>query len=405
MGGVDVELSEDESGVALAFEEMLARESSIERVRAAETAGFDPALWKVLTGVGAVTMALPEEAGGAGGGLVALVLAAEAAGRHLACVPLVEAATAGLVLAAAGNGLGGDSTSGRASSGGRTGGSGTGELASAIAEAGGDGPPTVLAPSPARDGVAVAVPGGAAAVAVVALDGDELVLVHGAPPGGGGDLGYLAVASRSLRGDGVRRTVLATGDRAGELWDSALGWWRIGTAATCAGLAVRAIEIGAGYARTRHQFGVPIGSFQAIQQMLVDPAMAADGALLLAREAAWRYDNGLASWRAAADIAYAQAAEAAVRAAEACLHVHGGYGYTLEYDAQLYLRRAKALLLLGGDPEAIWAGIGAASMSGEATDEAGPGQEGNAQAGADRVEAGQAVPERDGTGGAKRGGH
>jgi alkylation response protein AidB-like acyl-CoA dehydrogenase len=58
--------------------------------------------------------------------------------------------------------------------------------------------------------------------------------------------------------------------------------------------------------------------------------MAADGALLLAREAAWHHDHGLTSWRTAADLAYAHAAETAVRAAETCLHVHGGYGYTLE---------------------------------------------------------------------------
>jgi alkylation response protein AidB-like acyl-CoA dehydrogenase len=339
-GKVDLELNEDESSVALAFERVLARESSTDRVRAAEAAGFDPSLWKVLTGMGTVGMALPESAGGAGGGLVSLTLAAEAAGRHLACVPIVEAAAAALVLAEAG-----------------------GQQA-AIVAAGGDGPPVVLAPRPAEDGVAVLVPGGTVASAVVALDGDELVLAHGAPGTAVRDLGYLAAADRPLRGDGVERQVLAAGDRAREVWDMAVGCWRLGTAAACAGLALQALDVAAGYARTRHQFGVPIGSFQAIQQLLVDPVMAADGALLLAREGAWRHDHGLASWRSAADIAYAHAAETAVRAAEACLHVHGGYGYTLEYDAQLYLRRAKALLLLGGDPEAIWERIGAATAGG-----------------------------------------
>jgi alkylation response protein AidB-like acyl-CoA dehydrogenase len=337
---VDLELSEDESSVALAFEQVLARESSTGRVRAAETAGFDPALWKVLAGMGTVAMALPESAGGAGGGLVSLTLAAEAAGRHLACVPLVEAAAAALVLVAAG---GQQETDGSAC---------------------GDGPPVVLAPRPAQHGVAVLVPGGAAASAVVALDGGELVLARGVPGTAVRDLGYQAVASRPLHGDGVERRVLASGERAAGIWDLAVGWWRLGTAAACAGLARQVLDIAAGYATTRHQFGVPIGSFQAMQQLLADPVMAADGALLLAREAAWRHDHGLASWRPAADVAYAHAAETAVRAAEACLHVHGGYGYTLEYDAQLYLRRAKALLLLGGDPETIWAGIGTAATKG-----------------------------------------
>ena len=334
---MDLELSGDESSVALAFEQVFARESAIDRVRAAEPAGFDPALWKVLDGLGAIEMALPEAAGGAGGGLVSLVLAAEAAGRHLACVPLVEAAVAALVCAAA---------------------EGAGKACAAGQD---DRPPAVFAPEPAVVGVALCVPGGAVADAVVALDEDELVLVRGTPARVVRDLGYQAVATRRLRDGTAERRVLASGDRAREVWESAVGWWRTGTAAACAGLAIQALDVAAAYARTRQQFGVPIGSFQAIQQLLADPAMAADGALLLAREAAWRYDHGLDSWRQAADIAYAHAAETAVRAAEACLHVHGGYGFTLEYDAQLYLRRAKALLLLGGDPEAIWQRIGAAA--------------------------------------------
>jgi len=339
---VDLELNEDESSVALAFERVLARESSIDRVRAAEAAGFDPALWRILAEMGTVEMALEESAGGAGGGLVSLALAAEAAGRHLACAPVVEAAAAALACSAA--------AGQRAGEGQRAGG---GQWAA------GDGPPVVLAPRPAVDGVAAAVPWGAVAGAVVALDGDELVLVHQAPGTAVRDLGFLAAADRPLRGDAVERLILADGAQAWEIWDLAVGWWRLGTASACAGLAGQALDVAAGYARARHQFGVPIGSFQAIQQLLADPAMAADGALLLVREAAWQHDHGLTSWRSAADIAYAHAAQTAVRAAEACLHVHGGYGFTLEYDAQLYLRRAKALLLLGGDPEAIWQRIGA----------------------------------------------
>jgi alkylation response protein AidB-like acyl-CoA dehydrogenase len=321
---------------------VFARESSIDRVRAAEPAGFDPALWKVLDGMGAVEMALPEAAGGAGGGLVSLVLAAEAVGRHLACVPLVEAAVAALVCAAAE-----DEGKGKACAAGQY-----------------DRPRAVFAPEPAVAGVALCVPGGAVADAVLALDEDELVLVRGTSARVVRDLGYLALAGRRLHDGTAERRVLASGDRARDLWESAVGWWRTGTAAACAGLAAQALDVAAAYARTRQQFGVPIGSFQAIQQLLADPAMAAGGALLLAREAAWRYDHGLDSWRQAADIAYAHAAETAVRAAEACLHVHGGYGFTLEYDAQLYLRRAKALLLLGGDPETIWAGIGTAATKG-----------------------------------------
>jgi alkylation response protein AidB-like acyl-CoA dehydrogenase len=148
------------------------------------------------------------------------------------------------------------------------------------------------------------------------------------------------------------------------MWTLARDRWRVGAAAACAGMAAEALDIAVRYAAQRQQFGVPIGSFQAIQQPLADAAMAGDGARLVTREAAWRHDNGLDSWPAAAAVAFAHAARTAVRSAELCLHVHGGYGYTLEYDAQLYLRRAKATRLGGGDPDLLWEEIGGTAMAG-----------------------------------------
>jgi alkylation response protein AidB-like acyl-CoA dehydrogenase len=100
------------------------------------------------------------------------------------------------------------------------------------------------------------------------------------------------------------------------------------------------------YLKTRRQFGVPIGSFQAIQQRLADVATAVDGAELLAFEAAARAEPALAS------MAFLFAAEAAQDAAAVSLHVHGGYGFMLEYDVQLYYRRAKALEFAYGSPDA-----------------------------------------------------
>jgi alkylation response protein AidB-like acyl-CoA dehydrogenase len=339
---VDLDLSPGESDVATTFETVLARESSVERVRAAQTAGFDEALWKVLTGLGAIGIAVPESAGGSGAGFVELSLVCEAAGRHLASVPFAEAAVAAQVLAEVG---GQDDL-----------------LEPALA----GGSLTVLSPAPAEAGVAPLVPAGAFADVVVALDGDELVIARGGAGAPAGDFGNLGAADRPLRGPGIERRVLATGGPAAELWDLAAGWWRLAAGSAASGVAEGALNLAVAYASVREQFGVPIGTFQAISHKLADIVSALDGGRLVAREASWRHDRGLSDWRACAAVSYAHNAETAVRSAEASLHVHGGYGYTLEYDAQLFLRRAKALHLLAGDPADLWEEIGKTAIEGGA---------------------------------------
>ena len=136
----------------------------------------------------------------------------------------------------------------------------------------------------------------------------------------------------------------------GELHEHAVDEWRVLTAGALVGLAGAALELGVEYAKQRHQFGVPIGSFQALAHGLADAATAVDGARLLVREAAWAADEGESGATALARMAFLFAARSAQQATAVALHVHGGYGFTLEYDIQLYHRRAKAWPLLLGDP-------------------------------------------------------
>ena len=91
------------------------------------------------------------------------------------------------------------------------------------------------------------------------------------------------------------------------------------------------------YAKQRQQFGVPIGSFQALAHGLADVATAVDGAQLLAREAAWAADEGEPDAAALAPHGVPVRGRAAQQATAAALHVHGGYGFMQEYDIQLYL--------------------------------------------------------------------
>jgi alkylation response protein AidB-like acyl-CoA dehydrogenase len=103
---------------------------------------------------------------------------------------------------------------------------------------------------------------------------------------------------------------------------------------------------------------VPVGTFQAVQHGLADVATKTEGAQMLARKAAWAADRGEDRWRLLAAMACANAADVAQQAAAVSLHYHGGYGFTLEYDIQLYLRRAKGWTLALGDIDEQWQAIG-----------------------------------------------
>jgi alkylation response protein AidB-like acyl-CoA dehydrogenase len=126
--------------------------------------------------------------------------------------------------------------------------------------------------------------------------------------------------------------------------------WLALTASWFAGLARAVLDLGVAYVKERHQFGVPIGSFQTIQHRLADLHAAVTGAELLAWSSCVVLDDGDTDAPALAAMAHWWCGQAAVEAAEASLHFHGGYGFMLEYDVQLYVRRAKAARVALGDP-------------------------------------------------------
>jgi alkylation response protein AidB-like acyl-CoA dehydrogenase len=199
-------------------------------------------------------------------------------------------------------------------------------------------------------GRATWVPWGALADRVLVPDGTRLVVTSDAPPGvNTPNLGALPVADRSIA---PSDDVLVDGDRAVEAIARALTEWKVLTAALLCGAGRRALQIGIAYTTERHQFGVPIGSFQSVAHHLADAATAMDGAELLTREAAWAADDEPQQFPVLAPMAFAFAAETAEHAADLALHFHGGYGFMLEYDIQLYFRRIKAWQLLAGDRHA-----------------------------------------------------
>jgi alkylation response protein AidB-like acyl-CoA dehydrogenase len=109
------------------------------------------------------------------------------------------------------------------------------------------------------------------------------------------------------------------------------------------GVTSRVVEMSAEYLKTREQFGVPVGAFQAVQQRIVDAYAASESLGALCRFAAWSVVSSPEQLPLTARAAIAHATEVGPNACEAAIQVHGGIGFTWEYDLHLFLRRAKTI--------------------------------------------------------------
>ncbi len=125
---------------------------------------------------------------------------------------------------------------------------------------------------------------------------------------------------------------------------------RIGIAALSVGLAQGAYEAARRYARERRQFGQPIAAFQAIQWKLADNATRIEAGRLLTYRAAHLKDRGVRFTREAS-MAKLFASEAAVKAADDCVQIHGGYGFVKDYPAEKYFRDVKLVTIGEGTSE------------------------------------------------------
>lgn len=333
---MNLELSADQEALREAFARFLNEESSMARVRAALPSGFDPALWSGLAELGAFSVRVPEAAGGLGLGVLDATALMEEVGRTLASGPIAETLVAARLLALLG------------------------------AERAGDLLERVLA---GRSVLGLAfheideqpvqwVAGGAVAEAVVARDGDDVVLVR--PPAADRaepNLASTPIAEIDLRQG--ERTVLATGLAAAEEFTRAIEEWKLLTAAALNGLARESVRLAAAYATERVQFGQPIGAYQALSHPLADLITEIDGGKLLV----WKTIRDIAdgSKKAGGEISLSLwwNADAAARTVQQALQTFGGYGLTTEYDIHLYNLRAKAWPLVFGDPSRLLDNAGA----------------------------------------------
>jgi alkylation response protein AidB-like acyl-CoA dehydrogenase len=126
---------------------------------------------------------------------------------------------------------------------------------------------------------------------------------------------------------------------------------RISIAALGLGMAQGALEAATRYAKERKQFGQPISEFQAIQFKLADMATEAEAARLLVYQAAWLADQGTSRFTREASMAKLFASEVAVRVANECVQIHGGYGFIKDYPAEKYYRDVKLCTIGEGTSE------------------------------------------------------
>jgi alkylation response protein AidB-like acyl-CoA dehydrogenase len=324
---VDLALSEEQRELVAAFGGLLRRASSPDQVRAAEPAGFDPALWRALLDMGAVTMAVPDSCGGWDATLLDLALVAEQLGRALASAPVIENQVVARLLASVDSARAPDA------------------LATLLS---GDHIATA-ALHPVRNGEASLVPAGAVCDSVVVLDGERLVLVPTPVESRRmvSNLGSAPLADLTLHGG----TELGSGAAAFEWFEAALDEWLLLTAAALVGMGAAAHEEVCRYAAERRAFDGIIGGYQGVAHPLADDATNLDGARLLVHKAAWALDVGDSRGRELSAMAFAYASETAQRATYDAIHFHGGYGFMLEHDVQLFYRRVRTWARVWGDAE------------------------------------------------------
>lgn len=281
-------------------------------VRAREPVGFDAGLQQELGERELLGIALSEDGGGSGGTLSDALVVSVEIGRHLAPDPYADVVAAARLLERAGTH--------------------PQQLRSVLAGSS----VVTFSPVATADRDTVMWPSALASNSIIAQRGGRLVLV---PVGHSlqhvSNLGQLPMGQVPLD-SGIAEVVTGLDELPAAIAD-----WQVLFAGTLLGAARAALELGAAYARSREAFGKVIGSYQGISHPLADITADLDGAELLTAEAAWAIDVQRQRRTALAAMSLLAASEVAERAAAFSLHVHGGYGFTTEYDIHLYYRRCK----------------------------------------------------------------
>jgi alkylation response protein AidB-like acyl-CoA dehydrogenase len=323
----------------------------------ATPAGFEPATWSALTGLGLVSILIPEESDGMGGSLTDLGVVLEEMGRRLVPGPYLSTAVLAVqALLAADPAQAAPYLKQIAS--------GAAIATVAVTEGPGRWAEADVATSAAREhdgwrltGVKTFVPDGASADLILAVardeDGPGLYAVSADAPGvtrSGRPTMDQTRKQATIELDGAPAQRLRT---TGPGWDVVAGIIRVGMVAVAAeqvGGALEVLDLVLDHVSNRRQFGKPIGTFQAIQHKCAD--MVAD--IEAARSAAYYAEQAIATGApdaaVAAELAKSYCSDMYRRVTDAAVQIFGGIGMTWEHPIHLYLKRARSSEILFGTP-------------------------------------------------------
>jgi alkylation response protein AidB-like acyl-CoA dehydrogenase len=361
----DLLYSDSERAFADALRSLLADRGVVDKALARIESGqtYDEDLWQaVATDLGCAGLLIPEYHGGHNASYREAASAAEALGAFVAPVPFLGSAviaTTALVSAEEGGAVLGRMAAGEV----------TVALAAGFATRPGTAFPLSVRVAARRPGDAASgtarLRGSVAGVADALPAGLLLVPADGVPHGL-----YLVEASApgvsrapvvsldmtrqlcDLSFDDAPATLIASGAAASRALDAALAAGAAVLAAEQVGLAQRCLDMTVGYVKERRQFARPVGSFQALKHRLADLWVEITQARAASRYAAACLATDDPDTRVAVAVAQAYCSEAAVHAAQECVQLHGGIGFTWEHPAHLYLKRAKADSIALGAPDA-----------------------------------------------------
>jgi len=320
---MDFGLTDDQREIQRTARELLAERARPERVREhAEAGRSDDALWAELCELGWPGIALSEEHGGQGLGGIELSILCEELGRSLAPVPFLPSVLAGAVIEQAGSPAQHERwLPGLAS----------GEIIGAL--------------SLAVDGTAELVIGGGEAQVIVLVEEDRTARLLAREQA---DISSVASI------DPTRSTArVSAADDAGEPLegDVAAGLDRalIAASSELVGVCDRALEMTVAYVKERRQFGVPVGSFQAVSHRCAQMLLDTEKARSTTAFAAWTADADPQRLAEAAAMAKAAASDAGREVTASAIQAHGGIGFTWEADVHWLFKRAQLDAALLGD--------------------------------------------------------